>query len=122
MLDEHVDGLVRQGGKEVGGPVVLRLLAVAGVEHLLQRDVGHGLHHVEGRGAELQQGPHHLAALVDGADVAEHFGQDRIPAHRLGHELLPRSGDERQSAADLVGALSMKSLQKRTRSPAIAAG
>ncbi len=88
---------------EVGVPVVQHAVRVGRVDHLLHGDVRHRLDHVEAGGPELAQRPEHLVALGGITHVEHDDADDGLAAHRLGHELLRRRGDERHAAADLVG-------------------
>jgi hypothetical protein len=69
----------------------------------MDRRVGHRLDHVERGRAELAQRAHALLALLDRTGVADDHADDRLAAHRLGHEVERRRRDERDSRPDLVG-------------------
>ena len=52
--------------------------------------------------AELPQRPDRLLALLDRTGVADDHADHRLAARGLGHEVLGRGGDERETAAHLV--------------------
>ena len=74
-----------------------------GVEQLLHRDVRHRLHQVDAGGPNSRSGWNATSPSSTGPGVAAHDADHRLAAHRLGHEVLGRRGDEREAAADLVG-------------------
>lgn len=94
--------LIGQLGQEVGRPVIQQALGVRRVDQLLHREVRHPVDHVHTGRTELAQRPQDLFALVRVTGVADDDGDDGLAAHRLGHELLGRRGDERHTAPNLV--------------------
>ena len=54
-------------------------------------------------GPNSSSGARTRLALVDGSGVADDDADDRVAAHRLGHEVGGRRGDEGDAAAHLVG-------------------
>ena len=87
-----VDRLVGQLVQPVDLEVLAHAVRVAGVEHLLQRDVRHRLHHVDDGIGRLAQRPRsRLLAVLDRPDVAEHDAHRRL-ARAAPRERTPRAG------------------------------
>ena len=101
-----VDRLVGQLAQPVDLEVLADAVRVAGVEHLLQRRVGHRLDHVDDRvGA-----PRAAAAAPPRPPRAARRSSRRCPPPACprsssGTNVLGRRGDQRQAAAHLVGRL-----------------